>query len=551
MKHTLLSIFLILLVSALASQAQQALPASGSGNTSGSASGSGDPQGTPIDVPDIIIKGNATIKLMATSFSKQSPSSTRVLTRQELDSLNNLEKQAPRLLARSETPSGMAQRGVYAANFRASMGLFQSPDVFLSYATTLHTTALYAQGYYNSSAGFIDNAGYQRAGLLLNARYFDASTDGFLSGAHHEGTVLFDSHHYKLYAQSDSISERQGQRFTLDYALDDLSSESPYSARIHFGSSNVDQTVFRPDQLRETAIGLDLSFGHRWDDWLPSILVHADLRPTHGQTIADNSVVLQALRRDSSFSSSIAVGLALHGNSSGTTSAEPVVDLQAAYAFSQTTALQLRLRRQSTQDFYSDLLELNPYLNLRSVLEARTSIGAELSCLYRLKRSIEASASIGYRSYTAYGMFVMDSLRQFLLHYGSASVLSAQVNGYLHLSNTSSVSALLRFQQAVDDSSATLPYESPLEIRIQYQADIVRNLPMSLHLSYMGTRRVSTASSTELSSYFNLGADLKYFFADNLSVTARVDNLTNSSIFVYDKYRERGAFASLGLEYKF
>jgi len=62
---------------------------------------------------------------------------------------------------------------------------------------------------------------------------------------------------------------------------------------------------------------------------------------------------------------------------------------------------------------------------------------------------------------------------------------------------------------------------------------------------------VDLLNSEELDPYFNMNFDVNYLINKNLSIFAKVDNLFNQDIFIYNYYRERTLFASMGFHWKF
>jgi outer membrane receptor for ferrienterochelin and colicin len=72
-------------------------------------------------------------------------------------------------------------------------------------------------------------------------------------------------------------------------------------------------------------------------------------------------------------------------------------------------------------------------------------------------------------------------------------------------------------------------------------------------MSYVSQRTVTSAAQPNdaLDGYLYVDGRVEYALTDALSAFASVQNLTNSSIFVFERYVERSAFGALGLRLKF
>ncbi len=526
-------------------QAQQ----SGSSTTS---SPSQEQSGTPIDVPDIIIKGSATIKLMATSFSKQGPANTRVLSRAELDSLNPLEKQAPKLLARTAAPGEMLERKNYRALFEASMGIFQTPDVVFSYGSSFSEYAFYVQGDYHSSAGYSTNTEFMRAALHLDLRYKEPEGDGIFAGSVTTSSVDLGSQNYLLFARLDSVPERRVQNISIGVQMINRHYSYPYEASLRFASTGLREELTQRSDLRETALQGTLLVEHPMGAWKPGLFTRLDIRPTGDHTISGNELGLSLANRSEHYQLHMELGAATLSNSKGEAEADLIARLRAEFPLTNELSIMVAFRRNPEATFLSSALQQNPYLNSLSDLSAQRISGEAMFGLrYSAGTSLEMSTSLSYASYSSMAMMELDSLRTFRLSYNPATLLQIYTEALIHIGSQSSLTAGLRITSASRSDSGFVPYRAPFEASVRFHSTFLERLQTDVQLAYVGARNVSGTRDETVSSYMTVNASLRYLLAETLSLGGRVENLTNSSIFVFEKYRERGAFASLGLEWKF
>ena len=70
-------------------------------------------------------------------------------------------------------------------------------------------------------------------------------------------------------------------------------------------------------------------------------------------------------------------------------------------------------------------------------------------------------------------------------------------------------------------------------------------------LGYVGSRFTGNEAAPKLSGYVLVDARVDVDVTQYFTLFLRTENLTNSSIFVFEKYRERDVYAALGLQWKF
>ncbi len=520
---------------------------------SGGSSGSGtDANGSPIDVPDIIIKGSASIKLMATSFSKQMPSATRPLRGTQLDSLNPLEKQSPSLLSLSPTQSDMWTYQPRNTVIGMQLGIFQTPQFNISYGTALGDYAVYARGNYQSSHGYSANTDFSDFGALLSVRHHEHDGDGLFAGSESSADINLQNSSYKLFARTDSVPQRGVQSIGLNLHSTNETSSIPFDAYAGIGSTTIRDEEFLQRSSSELALRAGLECRTPWTNLEPGAYAHVDLRPTSGTTMSAIDAGLLCVMRDSSQKLELRAGIQSVSDSHGVNWNE--ITFHAAYDFTLSNQLQasLLVRRELNTCFLSDRIRINPYLSTSTdLIPDRTSYDIDASIHSTPQITLEWAAGIRAVSFAQLACTVLDSSRQLTLMSLPATLWSVHAEALWHFNEQSSVTASLSFNSPSLASGHATPYIAPIVSNLRYHGQWSDRWSGDAWVSYTGARNIRIDADSTLPGYFLLNASLQYRIVDGLSLRAYVENITNSSIFVYEGYRARGAFASLGLEWKF
>ena len=104
---------------------------------------------------------------------------------------------------------------------------------------------------------------------------------------------------------------------------------------------------------------------------------------------------------------------------------------------------------------------------------------------------------------------------------------------------------------SLSDSSTAIPMLAPLTIGMRYERDWFASFTSIISLEYVDSRTVTKDDSIELPSYIMANFKLNYKIQKDLEAFIRIDNLLNSSVYVWNRFRERGTFVALGARYLF
>jgi hypothetical protein len=212
------------------------------------------------------------------------------------------------------------------------------------------------------------------------------------------------------------------------------------------------------------------------------------------------------------------------------------------------------LSRDVQNSFFTDALSANPYVRSDADLRfTRRSATGEAYMVFRPNRSLSAQVRAGYEVYGALSIPVFDSVSAFHLAYVSATRSFVTLQSEWLTDELSSVVARVQWQNARDDAGESVPYRPALTAEVRYRSRISKSWTSEIGVSYVSQRTVSASSqaSDNLDGYLYVDGRVDFAVTGELSAFVSVKNLTNSSIFVFERYVERSAFGALGLRWKF
>ncbi|MBL7999388.1 MAG: hypothetical protein JNL32_12205, partial [Candidatus Kapabacteria bacterium] len=200
---------------------------------------------------------------------------------------------------------------------------------------------------------------------------------------------------------------------------------------------------------------------------------------------------------------------------------------------------------------FAEFLRINPYVSDSSVVSfARTSIKGVVGVTYQPSVSLTTRFDLSYSSAGNTPVLIADSGFAFNPIYIEAQLVMMNLDLRYLLSDNDALSTTLRYTSATS-GGAHVPYIAPIVWSFRYDRTVLRSLTLSLLSDYVSARRTQFAVTDEVQSYFNLSIRGEYSLSPSFSAYLRFDNLLNSSIFVWQGYRERGAFAAGGVRWMF
>ncbi|MFN4769833.1 MAG: hypothetical protein ACK5JL_07335 [Candidatus Kapaibacterium sp.] len=532
--------------------------------------GNAAPGTSPIDVPDIIVKGSATLRLMTTSFLKQRPAQTRLLNQSELDTLNPKEKHEVLALPSSAPPQQIPLPSRYNGFVFGSFGMFQTPEFGASLSGSLFNYDVTATADYLSTAGYKQATDMQRFDVRLFGRQAFRQTQekgtnaeshpasGPLNSDVHDWSIAASSMNYALFAQPDSALKRTRSAVSLQTSFEHTIGGATLRSEVSAIATMLEEgrtgfTLQSENGLRAFAEWKQPDDGSNHSTNY-SVSAQIDLRSFRSELLSDNYVRYDYSVHTGSLLLRSSAGLRGGNGSGGSSTLNIIGSVDVSLRSSAALRWGALLSRDVHNSFFTDALNANPYVRSDADLRfTRRSVAGEVYMVYRPDRSLSAQARAGYEVYGALSIPVFDSVSAFHLAYASATRSFVTLQSEWLTDELTSLVARLQWQDVREDAGKTVPYRPATTAELRYRSRISQSWTLEFGVTFVSQRTVSASAqaSDNLDGYLYVDGRVDYAVTDALSAFASVQNLTNSSIFVFERYVERSAFGALGLRWKF
>lgn len=497
----------------------------------------------PLELPEFVITGKETISIPG--GQKASPSPASRLSKAELDSLNPLNKLAPRTLAQPKPPQQVPYRHGHSGWVRGDLGLYLTPSVDAGYALSFDGYRLDVRGNFVRNGAYIDNADNTNLNVGAELSYVAPEKFLFFGGSLTRTWARFGTTSYSLFAVPQAPARSQtslsagvlsegewegatfstGVRFDRD-AFDGLGNTAGSDLRAH-----VDVTL--PLQGGTTLGGMaDLSFQSADGNGLSLI----DLRAQGGIEAGDLRLKASA-------------GIQLASSSFDRSLTAPAVDARAELLMSRTMTATAKIYTGRHHRTFGSLLRSNPYLaDSVELAFSKSNIQAEAGLRWLPSPTAGLTASAGFASNADIPIFAFTPNGSFALAYASTTDLYVQAEGFWLVSDSDKLQATIRILSSTLDSGGTTPYAEPVRASLDWNHTFSETFSAWMGLTYVAERKAG--ASVNLSPYVDLSAGARIALSQDLAGWIRLENIINQDIFLFQGYKQRTIFASVGVSYR-
>ena len=508
----------------------------------------------PLDLQEFVITGktNAEIK----GGLKMKPNKPGVLTKAELDSINTDVKTPIPLLPSIPLPASPLQSYAVNGYVMGEFGMFITPILKAGYSSNYGGYAIDVFGNYEGSQGHIDNADFTKMGLHVHASYDAPKKFVFFGGSRTETGLSYSSSRYQLFgADRDNIVQRSIDN--LGAIVDVKGSIGAYAYTmgaqwnmLHLGTDSLSLTDSRIQgqaQVSTMMYGMNMS---------GSLLLDIHSYGDASYNFMETGV--NGVWSEGDMSLSWGAGLQAAKNSQdiqfGALSVKGTIEYRLSQEFTSSLDLSSGLNNTSL----AELLKSNPYLVHMPVISfRRDDIRITPMMQWHPNLDIHASIKASYQTSSNIPVMLPNSLESgkfqgFSIAYVSGSIFDIHVEGQWKQSQSTMFSGTIRQTiTTLADSGTTLPMIAPISIGLHYEQTWMKQLQSTLTIDYVAPRIATLSQEVELPSYILANIRVAYSIQKDLEAYLRVDNLLNSSIYVWNKFRERGTFFALGARYLF
>lgn len=499
----------------------------------------------PLELPDFLVTGKAIMDIAG--GAKQSPQKPAKMARAELDSLNPTEKFPTPLVPNRPLPMFGRSHKVSSSYADMSFGSYVSPSITAGHSMALDNYLIDVEGGASHSQQWQPGAFRTDVGATLSSSYLAPDKFLFFGKGLTETDLSVRNSNYSLYADT-TAPVRSLLRASAGLTTEAFISEIPFVAGVSWNTSRVN----------------DLSGLSRVDSRL-----HGDVRCDLGSQRTSNlSFSIDAQSLDSvsypfiqaggstSLGDSVAritVGGGLQYAKTSAGDSRLGVELRAngLYFASASTTLSASARSGLRRSSFSDMLAVNPYLSATALVDVPYDIfDLRGAWKYHPTMRFQTVLGIGMRRTEREGIWQNTDQRTFAPAYCATTSIDLSAELLYRLSERDQLAGGFRLRNVSLDSNRKATYVEPLKLDLLYRRLWSDALTTSASIQYVGKRRISMYTNEELDAYLNVAIALDYGLGSGLHLTLKADNLINSSIILWNGYRERGIFVSGGITWR-
>ncbi len=502
----------------------------------------------PLELPDIVISGKEKIDIPA--GTKQMPEKPKPLSKKELDSLNSLEKQPALLLSLGNLHDNLPKKEFARGYVRGEFGQYISPIISAGYGTEFGGYKLNALAGYAASSGHVDNAEFSSINAHLNADYIAPDKFVFFGGSKTETTFDFARKSYNLYALSSAPPERTTTDFSAKIGVQGEYNGFGYSAGgawTGLGLTSSNRT------LSDNALSGQVSVQQKWNEAVVGARVLLDFHTFDGRAVNFMEAGGFGEYMINNWTLSGLLGLQTANTSADITQGGVHVAGKAEYRLSPLFTFRGEVSSGLGNNSFRDMILRNPYISDSAEINfTRTHILTRAGVLYHPTEAFTLTASMEYKIRSNTPLMLSTAGGTFIPFYAEVSQMQFMTELAWSFTPKDNLTSNLSITSAnlTEHSSASVPYLPALLLTGQWHRTWSEQIGTQITVHYTGTRQADTAKTRELSGFVMLSLRGEYMFSAQARAYLRLENLLNSSVFLWDGYKERGIFSAIGIEWQ-
>lgn len=501
-------------------------------------------QSKPLELPNYIIQGKGQVNVQ--SGIKQFPEQIINLSKTELDSINSLQKEQSFLLPPKTLPTRIFEPIYPIGYVRAEAGMFFTPSIEGGYKINLDRYRIFGNAGIDLSNGHITNSNYFKTFIRLNSEYIAPDKFWIFGGSKTTTNLNFNTRSYRLYA-SKSAPERTLSEFGVGVRSDGLYQGFDFSTGGNYNLSILNQNT----SSSNSNVLAFLKAQNNWSNFRLGGNVSIDLNGYNGNWSSLFQVNAISKYLVDKFIFSGEAGLQFGNASANSSLFNFLVNLDCIYHLNDDISLKGIFKNNMENNNFRSFITQNPYLS--DTLKIDFSRNTELKVIGYYHPSEEFYFSLGlqYQLLTRTPFFVNADTGSFIVKYQDANKLNFVLDGYYNLNKYDNFIYNATLTLANLTGGNTIPYSVPAMVNIGYIRKWTQEFETTVNLGYIGTRYADTDNKIVLSGYLDMNLNLDYKFNEKFSIFGKIQNMTNSSIYIWNGYRERDLYLALGLQYKF
>lgn len=507
----------------------------------------------PLELPNFIIEGKEQMNIR--SGIKQTPELPDAMTKQELDSLNSLQKEQTLLLPPEQLPSSIMKRGYRKGYLTGAYGRYSVLGVEGGYESSIDEYTFFGNLGYDHSSGHVANSGYDVLSGKFVTDYIAPDKFWIFGGSKTRTMLNLANNSYYLYSDVDSAGNSP-ERKALNMDLS-IHSDGNYDG-FHFSTG----AGFKTLQLyQDKNKGFDnningyLTVKNVWNEYEAGGNALLDMHSVHGSGADFMQINAFGTYTSDKFLLRLTGGFQVATTSKAATRTGFLLQADGEYRFNKMITFKANVNSGMENNSYSELFRTNPYLaNDADIDFPYNSLLMKGMVYFHPNESIAVSAGIAFGQQDRLPVFADTLGGAFAVIYKKINKIELFGEGSWKLTASDEVYGNLQLNySSLDENSNILPYSSPIKLTLTYRKKWIEKFGTKIGFVYIGERNadIYNSESKKLKGYPLLKVSADYRIGDEFKVFADFDNLLNSEVFTWYGYKEKGIFFSLGVLYQF
>lgn len=499
-------------------------------------------QTKPVELPGVIFFGKEQLKI--SSSIKQFPDKPSKLTSAELDSLNTLEKQQAFLIPSKPLPMSILNFKYKKNYLDAQVGSFLTPKAELGLNFDLFNLNFFTKTNFELSNGHLDKAGYSKIELSLANDFIAPDKYWIFGGSRTRSTLFIKNSNYNLYATPQATN-----RNLLDMNFSIISEGNFEGFQFKTGGkAGILQLSQNIANAFDNYIGGFINIKNKFDEFYLGGNISLDLHSIRGDGV--NFFNLAGAFAYSIFEARL--GLQLGNSSQSNTRANILVEGKINYALNEDFSIKASISQEMQNNSFANMISYNPYASDSSVIDFETIRMLKGYIFYKPNINILLSAGLffGMNDNTPY--FVSDSSGAFIINYDATNQFGFSSEGLWQITQADNVNYNVELCfKTFKSNSNIVPHHIPFKLSLGYGRNWTDFLSSNITITYISGRYADIQNKKNIEGYLNINLNANYKFSDTFSIFAKIENLLNSDVRIWDGYKERGIFVSAGILWEF
>ncbi|MCX7737589.1 MAG: hypothetical protein N2319_12885 [Candidatus Kapabacteria bacterium] len=499
----------------------------------------------PLELPTIFIEGKENLNVQ--SGTKQFLDKTQPLTKDDLDSINSLEKQISMLIPFKPLNESMTSLSFKKGYFSGEYGMYNTPKFLAGYKLSIDDYKLSFDGGLDLSQGHIKNSDYTKIFAKVGSEYIAPEKFLFFGGSLTTLDFNFKHNNYKLYAFSDA-TERSTTLLSLDIMSDGRYDVFDFKTGAQLKTHILSQSN---KNTADNTINGFLNIDGNFENFLFGAGASIDFRNLRNNPYTFFEIYGKVKYDFNDLVFKGRGGIQMTQSTLGESRQGVIVDAELSYVFNNFFNAAASFSTSLEKNSFSTALELNPYITDSSVIDFAYPVSFQASVNYHPDKNFYIIAKGKYSVIDRTPYFLNADTGTFNLHYDKSSSLNFEIEGIYNFSDDDLLSVLFLLQNNELSSGKKVPYKEPFRLSGNYRKKWFESLRTNLEIFYVGSRYVDKENTKEVGGFIDFNFGGTYSFSKNFDVFLKIENLFNSDIKYWNGYKERDIFLTAGIFWKF